>query len=73
MTLTRAVAVLAIAAGAALPAVASAEPVCVSPSEGQYPYACHDADYPGCVIYGSLGEEGMFHLGRCPWPWGSGR
>ncbi len=70
--LARAVAVLAIAAGAAfVPAGAAyAEETCVTvPWEFQYPFACRDSDYPTCVVYGSLGEEGRFHLGDCPWPW----
>ena len=73
MAFARAVAVLALAAGAAvLPTAAHAEETCVSVPDWQYPYACRDTDYPGCVVYGSLGEEGRYHLGECPWPWGTG-
>ena len=68
MSLTRAVAVIVVAAGTLLPASASAEPVCVA--REHYQYVCHDPDYPGCVVYGTLGEEARFHLGSCPWPWG---
>lgn len=71
MSITRAVAVLAVAAAASAPATAYAEPTCVD--WGSRQYVCHDPDYPGCVVYGWLGEEAMFHLGDgCPWPWGNG-
>lgn len=72
MSVARALTLLAVAA-ALVPTTAHAEERCFTvPWQFEYPYACHDTDYPGCVIYGSLGEEGMFHLGQCPWPWGSG-
>ena len=69
MALARVVTVLAVAAGTLLPATAYADPVCVS--REHYQYVCHDPDHPGCIVYGTLGEEAMFHLGDgCPWPWG---
>ncbi|HEV2890793.1 MAG TPA: hypothetical protein VGX28_10510 [Frankiaceae bacterium] len=60
--LARAVAVVAIAAGAVLPAVAHAQPICTDT-----PYVCHDTDHPDCLLYGNLGAEAGFHFGEdCP-------
>jgi hypothetical protein len=74
VTPARALAVLAVAAGALVPAAAHAAETChKAPWESYYPYVCTDPDYPGCVAYGSLGEEAMFHVGDgCPWPYGTG-
>jgi len=68
-----AVATLAVA-GALAPAAAHAAESChKAPWESRYPYLCTDPDYPGCVAYGSLGEEAMFSVGDgCPWPYGNG-
>lgn len=70
MALVRALS-LAVLAAAVAPATAHAAETCVYRERHQY--VCHDPDYPGCVAYGSLGEEAMFGLGEgCPWPYGTG-